>query len=168
MFSGSAKAVSGREHTRRAIASYKLIPAPWLSWASLFFPTVEITIGLSLVVGLATRLVAISAAVLVLLIAVGVAVVLLRGERIPCGCFGRYFDQLISWKIVARNMLLAAFSACLVIFGDDGTGIDDVIGYSWRGRAVVTGGVVALGIGLTAFLLHRAMSPETDLEKAGT
>jgi uncharacterized membrane protein YphA (DoxX/SURF4 family) len=72
----------------RAVVAYRLLPAGPADALGSVLPFVEIAIGALLVVGLATRLVAVASGVLLLAYIAGVASVWARGLRIDCGCFG--------------------------------------------------------------------------------
>lgn len=70
-------------------------------------PAVEIIIGGGLLFGneMTTRLAAVSAVVLFLAFTVWIAIVLMNGKRVSCGCFGSTVSE-VSWKSLLRNLLL--------------------------------------------------------------
>jgi uncharacterized membrane protein YphA (DoxX/SURF4 family) len=71
-----------------AVRAYELLPAQLVTVVGWGLPFAEIAIGVLLLVGLATRLVAGAAAVLLLVFVAAVASAALRGLSIDCGCFG--------------------------------------------------------------------------------
>ncbi|MFF0256330.1 MauE/DoxX family redox-associated membrane protein [Micromonospora zamorensis] len=72
----------------RAVNAYQVMPYDVASVIGAALPFVELALGVLLLLGLATRLVAgVSAALLVVFIA-GIASAWARGLAIDCGCFG--------------------------------------------------------------------------------
>ncbi|MDG4837056.1 MauE/DoxX family redox-associated membrane protein [Micromonospora sp. WMMD967] len=72
----------------RAVNAYQVMPYDVATVIGAALPFVELALGVLLLVGLATRLVAgVSAALLVVFIA-GIASAWARGLAIDCGCFG--------------------------------------------------------------------------------
>lgn len=85
--SGSIK-ISDPGQTYLAVKAYDLLPAGVVHPVATALPLLELALGLFLLIGLATRVVAaVSAVVLVLLIA-AIAQAWARGLTIDCGCFG--------------------------------------------------------------------------------
>jgi len=103
--SGISK-LSRLEETATTIRGYGLIEAKF-AWAAAFLlGTVEVAIAVT-VLASPPRLAA-SVAVAVLLGFTSVLVVLLaRGVRLDCGCFGRSLPSVVSWWTVARNGFVA-------------------------------------------------------------
>ena len=76
------------EGTVRSVRAFRLLPeavAPAFGYA---LPAVELAIAGLLLVGLATRVAAAGAAVLLVMCMVGIAAAWARGLSIDCGCFG--------------------------------------------------------------------------------
>lgn len=85
--SGSIKAADA-EQTWGAVHAYQLLPDPLVKAVAGVLPWFELALGLLLLLGVGTRLVAaISAGVLVLFMA-AVTQAWARGLSIDCGCFG--------------------------------------------------------------------------------
>lgn len=85
--SGSIKAADP-EQTWVAVRAYQVMPDPLVKGVAGILPWFELALGLLLLLGVGTRLVAaISAGVLVLFMA-GVTQAWARGLNIDCGCFG--------------------------------------------------------------------------------
>ncbi|MEP6980331.1 MAG: MauE/DoxX family redox-associated membrane protein [Nakamurella sp.] len=74
--------------TETAVRAYSLLPDGLVSPAAAALPWLEIAVALLLLVGLATRLAAVLAAVLMVVFIIGVASAAARGLSIDCGCFG--------------------------------------------------------------------------------
>lgn len=113
--SAVAKIMSGREASARAIRGYRLVPEPLVGVLVHALPTAELIIGSCLLAGVATRAAALGAAVVLASITVAAAIVLTRGERTGCGCFGRYFEQLITPRIILRNLALMGLALLVAI-----------------------------------------------------
>lgn len=126
-----------------SLAAYRLIPATLLGPASRSLPWIEIAITIGLLVPASQQLAASAGALLLLLYAAAMGTNLLRGRAdIDCGCNpGRY--QPISWLLVARNLLLCALSATLLL-----PSVSRVPG--WTDTLLA---LLAAGVGCTAYLL---------------
>jgi uncharacterized membrane protein YphA (DoxX/SURF4 family) len=72
----------------RAVVAYRLLPYGLATTAGAVLPFLEVALGLLLIAGLATRLSAIVAAVLLVIFIAGIGSAWARGLRIDCGCFG--------------------------------------------------------------------------------
>ncbi|MGO9361343.1 MAG: MauE/DoxX family redox-associated membrane protein [Xanthobacteraceae bacterium] len=96
------------------LADYRLLPAMMVPAAAAAFVIAEL---LAIVLLLVPSLCAFGAALAIGLFGLyGLAMALaLSGGRteIECGCGGE--GQLVSWALVARNAVLLAISACLVV-----------------------------------------------------
>jgi uncharacterized membrane protein YphA (DoxX/SURF4 family) len=87
LYAGASK-VGDLAAAGRAVHAYQVMPYELSQVVGAALPFVEITLGLLLLVGVATRLAAgVSAALLVIFIA-GIASAWIRGLAIDCGCFG--------------------------------------------------------------------------------
>src|SRR3954452_13264069 len=71
----------------RAVNAYRLMPFEVAKVVGAAQPFLEITLGLLLLAGIATRLVAGVGAVLLVLFIAGIVSAWARGLRIDCGCF---------------------------------------------------------------------------------
>ena len=87
LISGVLKAIDP-DATYVAVRAYDLLPKLGVALVAGVLPWLEIVIGLLLLVGIATRAVAVASAVLLLGFMVGVTQAWARGLSIDCGCFG--------------------------------------------------------------------------------
>jgi uncharacterized membrane protein YphA (DoxX/SURF4 family) len=71
-----------------AVRAYELLPASLATVVGWGLPFAEIALGLLLLVGIATRVVAAATAVLLVVFIIAVASAAARGLSIDCGCFG--------------------------------------------------------------------------------
>ena len=72
----------------RTVALYRIVPDDQAQLVGGVLPFVELAIALLLAAGLATRIAAVGAAVLLVVYAAAIASVWARGMSIDCGCFG--------------------------------------------------------------------------------
>jgi uncharacterized membrane protein YphA (DoxX/SURF4 family) len=71
-----------------AVRAYELLPTSLVTIVGWGLPFAEIALGLLLLAGIATRVVAAATAVLLLVFIFGVTSAAARGLSIDCGCFG--------------------------------------------------------------------------------
>ncbi|SCF33382.1 Methylamine utilisation protein MauE [Micromonospora viridifaciens] len=72
----------------RAVNAYQVMPYDLATVIGAALPFVELALGVLLLVGLATRLVAGFSAALLVIFIIGIASAWARGLAIDCGCFG--------------------------------------------------------------------------------
>jgi hypothetical protein len=91
---------------RTAMQEYRLLPPVFLVPASMLVMISE-TLAAALALIPATRPIGLSImTVLLFIYAAGIGINLLRGRRdIDCGCNGPASKQMLSWWLVARNLL---------------------------------------------------------------
>jgi uncharacterized membrane protein YphA (DoxX/SURF4 family) len=87
LVSGTLKAVDP-DQTYVAVRAYDVLPTSAVEVVAALLPWVEIALGVLLVVGVGTRLVAALSLALLLVFMAGVAQAWARGLSIDCGCFG--------------------------------------------------------------------------------
>jgi uncharacterized membrane protein YphA (DoxX/SURF4 family) len=71
-----------------AVRAYKLLPGSLVTIVGWGLPFAEIALGLLLLAGIATRVVAAVAGILLVIFILAVVSVAARGLSIDCGCFG--------------------------------------------------------------------------------
>jgi uncharacterized membrane protein YphA (DoxX/SURF4 family) len=87
LVSGLLKAVDP-DQTYVAVRAYDVLPDAGVEIVAALLPWVELALGLLLLAGIGTRLVAVLSAALLLVFVAGVAQAWARGLSIDCGCFG--------------------------------------------------------------------------------
>ncbi len=87
LVSGTLKAVDP-DQTYIAVKAYAVLPTSAVEVVAAVLPFLELALGLLLLAGVGTRLVAVLSAVLLLVFVTGVAQAWARGLSIDCGCFG--------------------------------------------------------------------------------
>jgi len=102
-----------------ALASYRLLPAAIVGPLALALPYVEILLGLYLIVGLFTRVIAIVSAVAFVCYAGAIASAVARHIAANCGCFGPNDSAVADWPHVAFDLALA-LASLFVAYGAPG------------------------------------------------
>jgi uncharacterized membrane protein YphA (DoxX/SURF4 family) len=105
----------------RSVVAYRIIPFDAAMFVGAVLPFVEVAVGLLLVLGLATRVIATASVVLFGIYIVAIASVWARGLRIDCGCFGTggdlTGDQRPQYAIeIIRDIALLLVAGFLVLF----------------------------------------------------
>ncbi|MCY7341036.1 MAG: DoxX family membrane protein [Pseudonocardia sp.] len=125
LISGVLKAVDP-DQTHVAVRAYDVLPEAGVEIVAAMLPWVEIALGVLLVVGAGTRVVAVASAAVLLVFIAGVTQAWARGLSIDCGCFGgggavapgetAYVEELLrdtglvllaAWLIVRPRTLIA-------------------------------------------------------------
>lgn len=112
VLAGTAKLARRREFAE-AVRNYQLLPVWASEVVSRSLPPGELIVGVLLLLGVAPVPVAAVAAFCLLAFSVAIAMNLLRGRRIDCGCFGLVADSQLTWSSVGQNALL--LSAALLV-----------------------------------------------------
>jgi putative oxidoreductase len=101
------------------LASYRLLPRPFVRPVARTLPWIEVTCGAAMAAGWLGRVSAISAAALLLALTAAVAAALVRHLEIACGCFGR-LAELVSWRVAGRNLALIVLAGAVAWRGAAG------------------------------------------------
>lgn len=95
----------------KAVRDYRILPGRLVRPVARVLPPTEVAAGALMGAGVAIRVVGVGLTLLLVVFAVVVAINLVRGRRIDCGCFGGLGSKPITWATVARNVVLAAVAA---------------------------------------------------------
>lgn len=87
LISGYIKA-SDLDQTYVAVNAYQVMPKPAVEVVAAVLPWFELALGLLVLLGVGTRLVAVISVLLLLTFMAGVTQAWVRGLSIDCGCFG--------------------------------------------------------------------------------
>jgi uncharacterized membrane protein YphA (DoxX/SURF4 family) len=88
LFAAGYLKVGKTEISQMAVRSYELLPIPIANFLGLTLPFFEVVIGLLLIVGAATRVVAALGGFTMFIFIIAIAQAWARGLSIDCGCFG--------------------------------------------------------------------------------
>jgi hypothetical protein len=162
----------GRREFERAVANYALLPPAVVGPVAAWLPRLELAGAVALLVGILVVPVAIALCVLLVAFALAVAVNLLRGRLIDCGCFSSVAPRRIGWPLVGADLGLAGMAATValadpavlaVITPDSGSSLS-----SAEGVAVVTlAAVLVLGYLLISSWLGLRSATKALREGAG-
>lgn len=109
----------------QAVWRYDILPARVVRPTARLIPAFEVLFGGALVVGLFMRVSASGLGISVVVFAIAIAVNLLRGRVIDCGCAVAGTPERIGWSSVARNLVLAAMAAITAYAVPGGLAVDD-------------------------------------------
>ncbi len=107
----------------------KLFQPAWPQTASAFgappglarvLPVVELSLGALLIPGVGMPWTAVAALVLLAGFTAAVAARVVRGQRVPCGCFGETSAAPVGRDTLIRNLVLCWLAATAVRSGDGG------------------------------------------------
>jgi uncharacterized membrane protein YphA (DoxX/SURF4 family) len=130
LISGVIKAWDARE-TIVAVRAYQLVPESLVGAVAAVLPYLEIALGLLLLIGLATRLAAVLAAVVMVVFVAAVTSVAARGLSIDCGCFGGGGEvaagQTAYTAEILRDLGLLAMAVYLTIRPDTPLSVDRLV-----------------------------------------
>ena len=103
----------------RAVRAYELLPEAIVPAVGYGLPVLELGIGVLLVAGVGTRVVAVLSSLLLVAFIIGIASAWARGLQIDCGCFGGGGFEADAtaqypWDI-ARDVVLLGLSVALVV-----------------------------------------------------
>lgn len=93
----------------RVIGGFAILPAPFQLPAAITILATEAVCGLCLMAGIATPAAAQSLAVLTFSFVLAIAMSLLRGNIIPCGCFGPADAGPITISLLFRDISLCGW-----------------------------------------------------------
>jgi uncharacterized membrane protein YphA (DoxX/SURF4 family) len=96
----------------RVVANYRLLPLPLLHVFALLLPWTEAVVGVALILGVAARGAALLASLMTTMFIGAIALALLRGLDISCGCFHTDGGHAVGLSLLWRDLLLLA--ACLL------------------------------------------------------
>lgn len=119
VYAGALKVTVPKE-AGLAVQAYRLFPPDIARTIGYALPTIEIILGLLLIVGLFTRLAAAAVGLLLVAFVIGIVSVWVRGYNIDCGCFGGGGDVTASGRNlryateIVRDGLMIALAAFLV------------------------------------------------------
>jgi len=130
LVSGGIKAADP-DQTYVAVKAYDVLPAPGVAAVAGALPWFELALGLLLLLGVGTRLVAVISAAVLLLFIAGVSQAWARGLHIDCGCFGGGGDvapdQTSYGTELLRDTGFLVLAAWLIIRPRTLLALDDVL-----------------------------------------
>jgi len=116
IYAGMEK-ISDPESFARTINNYKLLPLFLINISALILPWIEVISGILLLFGITVRENSFITSSLLGIFIIAIAVSLLRGLNIDCGCFGTAGGATIGIQKLFENFLLVLLGIQLVYFG---------------------------------------------------
>lgn len=166
LFSGATK-LRGRGRTLTSMTALRIPRFARRSWIAASLPICEIALGLGLLIapGAYRSALAVLAAATFSVFTVFVLGVLLRGEKVNCGCFGPFSgsDSVTGWTAI-RNTLLILLSVVVALTASHSSSfVLDVLHSELTVLQTVAlaWALIAVGLLLSA-LLRRGSRPESD------
>ncbi len=98
------------------IEGYRLLPLEWVRAAGTVIVVAELTIGTSLLTNIAPLAGAFGAALLFAAFTAALTANLIRGNLVPCNCFGPSSTEVISKLTLVRSAVLLALAVGTVAF----------------------------------------------------
>jgi uncharacterized membrane protein YphA (DoxX/SURF4 family) len=129
-----------------AVERYELLPAAFVAPVALALPWLEITLAVSLSVGVMVVVGAGFAALLMGVFAAAVGWHVSRGHRFACGCGG---GGMISWALAGRDLALCAVGVAIAIGPSGGLALWP----GWAASPVSDAGVAMIPVPLLTVLL---------------
>jgi hypothetical protein len=160
LFSGAAKVVAGTDFRRQWLAGYQIIPGPVAEPVALIISIGELGAGAMLFLGAFGQISALVALVALGSVSAIVVTVLLSKLRPSCGCFGRFTNDAVSWRLVGRNAALMAIALTLYRLNSTSVGLSRA-SFLFQVFAVGATAVACLGIVYALSARSRARSIET-------
>lgn len=116
----------------RAVNAYRLLPYDAATMVGAALPFVELSLGVLLLLGLATRIAAALASLLLVVFIIGISSVWARGLSIDCGCFGKGGElaEGVSPQYggeIARDVALLALAVFLLVHPHTRLSLDERI-----------------------------------------
>lgn len=96
-----------------AISHYELLPSWTINGYALIVAWLELLVGIALVLGFRVRTSSAITGLLLVMFTCAVAVAVVKGLQIDCGCFGAQGGDEVSWLKVLKNCGLIAMSLYL-------------------------------------------------------
>ncbi len=110
VLAGAGK-VAARSGFRGQLAALSVVPPRMVAPAAALIPAIELLAGAALLTGTLVRPAASFLGALLFIFTIGLALVLRRGQRARCGCFGRAEAGEIKIRTVLRNCGLIFLTA---------------------------------------------------------
>lgn len=101
----------------KSISNYRLFPFAFINIFAITLPWIELVSGILLISGVAVKENSFIITVLLGVFVVAIAVSLIRGLNINCGCFGTDGGSQVGLQKIIENILLMIAGIILIYFG---------------------------------------------------
>ncbi|AFH49481.1 DoxX family protein [Ignavibacterium album JCM 16511] len=113
IYAGAEK-ISDPKSFSQAIYNYRLLPIESINFFAIILPWIELLSGILLLFGISVRENASVIGLLLFVFIIAVAISMIRGLDIECGCFGR--GNPVGWRKIGENTLMLIVSLALIAF----------------------------------------------------
>lgn len=131
-YAGYAKFTEAAALQKVAVSSYRILPQSMVTGVAIGLPVLEMALAAMILLGFATRTMAVCVGLLFVVFISGIISVWVRGLSIDCGCFGgggtvgkgqtHYLGEIF------RDLGFLALAAWLMVFPRARLGLDRVLG----------------------------------------
>lgn len=97
-----------------AISNYRVVPEMYLPYMAVILPSLEILVGLCLLIGINVRAAALLCLAMLSLFIMGMIQAMVRKIDLDCGCFGEQTPVQVSSLSVLRNIALSVPAIYLI------------------------------------------------------
>jgi len=101
-----------------SVRGYKIIPFAYSNLFALAISWSELVAGVLLILGIFTRKAAGAVAILLVMFITAIALVVVRGMTVDCGCFSSEGGASASWLLIVRNIALLTASFLVMRYND--------------------------------------------------
>lgn len=95
------------------VRQYNVLPDPLETWYGYALPWVELSFGVSLLIGLFTRFSAFIVNLMLLSFMIAIMITLYRGGVIACGCFDS--EGALDWSTYVRDLLFMVATGLILL-----------------------------------------------------
>lgn len=113
IYAGAEK-ISDPAGFSQSIYNYRLIPNEIVNLLAISLPWIELISGILLFFGISVRENSAIIGTLLLVFIIAVAISMLRGLDIDCGCFVK--GSPVGWKKIGENLLMTIICLALLVF----------------------------------------------------
>jgi len=110
----------------RAISNYKLLPLFSINILSIILPWIELCTGILLVFGISIKENSSILSGLLLIFIIAIAISLVRGLNIDCGCFGTVGGTKVGIQKILENIGLLILGMILTKFGSNSISLSKI------------------------------------------
>ena len=100
----------------QSIANYKLIPFSMVNFLAIILPWIELSAGLLLIFGVSVKENSVILSALLFVFIIAIAISLVRGLDIDCGCFGTVDGTKVGVQKILENVGLLFLGLILIKF----------------------------------------------------
>ncbi|MBH0332188.1 methylamine utilization protein MauE [Brevibacillus brevis] len=145
------------------VRAYQIIPYSWSKGFTYLDLGLQVSVAVSLLIGLFTTLGLFLAILLLGVYTLAISINLARGrKKISCGCGGMAGNHFLSWKLVLRNLVFISLAVCVGQWSGGWASVDH---YLMSGSFEITNGVMAIFFSSVCISLLMAISGEISTFK---